>query len=209
MAAGSMPPTMSTPRSSAARISSAVPGWINMPPCGKATSCRSIRCLYFSRRASMASMCRKPHTVCASTWLRKYSEPRAMQCSISGPARSAMGTSKVLSRPCSLLILSLRVGPAVFGRQGVAHKVLSKCTWLSTSAGSSNWPLPSIRQSMSGAAVPAGSTAWIVDCSSTRSTATPPSGRTLRMTWEFMLGKPSIQALRKNAVPSPMWLNRR
>ena len=47
-----------------------------------------------------------------------------MHCSISGPARSAIGTSKSRSSACSLVIRSLRVGPAVFGRQGETEEGL-------------------------------------------------------------------------------------
>src|SRR5262245_13015615 len=110
-----------------------------------------------------------------------------MQCSISGPARRAIGTSKLASRRCSFAMRSLRVGPAVFGRHGSPHSVLSKWTWLSTKAGRIICPAPSTRTGRFAGAPPAGTTDAIVAPSTITSTAALSGLRTLRTTCAAMI----------------------
>ena len=72
---GSMPPTTLAPSSSAASISSAVPGSISMPSCGKATISRPTACLVFSHASSTPCRLSSLYSGEMSTWLRIWVEP--------------------------------------------------------------------------------------------------------------------------------------
>ena len=148
-----MPPTTSTPRSSARCRLCNAPGARSKPSCGKATSCRSR---YGATRRLTSSSARtasrrSSHT---STWLRMASRPRATAQSQYCRARatSASSVSSGLSSPHNVMPSSKVPLALVRGWPWLSVESMWKCA--STKGGLSSQPAASMSSLPAGAAWP-------------------------------------------------------
>ena len=140
MPQGSMPPTTSAPSRMAWSINSSVPGRRNKPDWGKATMSMSMMSAYAARVAITPSIPHMPWSVSTSTWERIWVVPWPTDkttCRADCRAGSIL-IARLSWR--SLSILSIKRGPASFGRQPMPHSDLSRCACASTSPGSTRSP---------------------------------------------------------------------
>ena len=150
MPIGSSPPSACAPSRAACSSRSSVPGAIITPVCGKATTCTVT-----SSRCASAMACRpwklsSPMSGPTSAWLRTCVVPQASMWRRMRALCSRADRPSCASTCRSLVILSIRLGPAWCGCQGVPQSVLSRCAWPSTRPGSSRQPVASITSAPAG-----------------------------------------------------------
>ena len=167
------PPTKSAPSATAASSRSAVPGAVNMPDCGNATTWMSTASANRSRTSRIACRLASPTCGSTSTWQRIRTVPCATACRTSADARSTVDRPRPRSATFSATIRSATVSPGRCGCQPSPSMVLSRWMWPSTSPAHTSRPFsdtPSRAES-------AGSIAAISPSATVMSTNRPSSSR--------------------------------